>query len=208
MTPTMFLTAALLLPAAPLPKATAASGPAPYILQLKAGTDGKVKLQVMRTETVKMMTATVTAGPNGQQIVQQVEKEIPQTKMVMVELEELKDLKASTADGKELSPKEAAAKIGNGTMVLVSANGQKVDPAYTRMFKDEIVVLCSPDLVPTANVNSRFGRTGVINDNPPIFVNPPIIEAVPFPAPGGAGGIQIQVAPAVIQPLPPMPVKD
>src|SRR4051794_1410590 len=117
MTPTLLLAAGLLLPAAPIPKDAPPAGPAPYILQLKAGNDGKVKLSVLRTETVKQVMATVTVGPNGQQVIQQVEKDVPVTKSVLIEVEELKDLKAYTADGKELKAKDAAEKIGGGGLV-------------------------------------------------------------------------------------------
>ena len=50
---------AALSPAAPLPKDTAPTGPAPRVVELKPGTDGKIMITVVRTETVKLPVAAL-----------------------------------------------------------------------------------------------------------------------------------------------------
>jgi hypothetical protein len=103
---------------------------------------------------------------------------------MQVELNEIKDLKITTAGGKTVEIKEAMEKLKDGGVVVMSNDGKAVDPGFLRILKDDILVLSSPELV-TGGVSSSFG-TGVIR-----------IQG------GGPGGIQIQPLPAVIPPAAP-----
>ena len=197
---TTLLIAALLVPAAPVPRDTAPTGPAPYILNLKAGQDGEVKVTVMRTEKQKVTVFQVVGGPGGAQAVQPVEREVPVQKFVQLGLADLKDVKAYSADGKEVAIKDAVKKANDGGLFIASANGQKVDPVYLKLFKDDVLVFVSPDLVPQGG----YGYGGGMYPPPGLpFNGPGAIPAMPIalpPAPpiGGPGGaVQIQVLPAV-----------
>ena len=182
MFPAFYLTIALLAPGAPIPKDVAPAGPAPYILNLKSENDGKVRFSVRRTEKVKVTEVTIQLGPNNQQIPVQVEREVSVTTQVRVELAELKDVKVYGADGKEIDLKEAGKKLNEKAMAIASSNGAKVDPAFLKLFKDDILVLVSPDLQPIS-----MGFNG-----------PVMMPAMPLlPAPG--------VAPPLL--LPPRPVQ-
>lgn len=199
---TTLMTAALLVPAAPVPKDTVPTGPAPYILTLKAGNDGEVKVTVIRTEKQKVTMLRAIGGPNGAQQVQQVEQEVPVTKYQQLGLAELKDVKAYTADGKEVAIKDAVKKVNEGGVVVASANGQKVDPQYLRLFKEDVLVFVSPDLIPQGG----YGGYPMPSTMPVPAVMPAMPVAPPVAVP--LGRIQVQVAPAVELPPPLPPKKD
>ena len=160
MFPAFGLTLALLAPGAPIPKDVAPAGPAPYILNLKSEDDGKVRFSVRRTEKVKVTEVTIQLGPNNQQVPVQVEREVAVTTQVRVELADLKDVKVYGVDGKEIDLKEAGKKLNEETMAIASSNGAKVDPAFLKLFKDDVLVLVSPDLQPSAGQNNMFVMPG------------------------------------------------
>ena len=113
-----------------------------------------------------------------------MEREITSIRMLQIELGDVKDLQIFTAGGKPVETKDALAKIKDGAVVVVTTDGKKVDPNFLRVFKDETLVLVSPEFVGTV-----LPRTGVVR-----------------PLPIGPGGIQI--LPGVIKPLPaPLPVE-
>ena len=188
MFPALGLTLALMVPGAPVPKDVAPGGPAPYILNLKSENDGKVRFTVMRSEKVKVTRVQFQGGPNGQQVPVQVESEVTVQKHVRVELAELKDLKVYTPEGKEVDIKDAAKKLGETTMAIASTNGQKVDPGFLKLFKDDVLVLVSPDLTPTGPGYSGYNyppgaMPGVIMPLPAVQILPARIAPPPLPAP-------------------------
>ncbi len=189
MFPAFGLTLALLAPGAPIPKDVAPAGPAPYILNLKSEDDGKVRFSVRRTEKVKVTEVKIQLGPNNQQVPVQVEREVAVTTQVRVELADLKDVKVYGVDGKEIDLKEAGKKLNEKTMAIASSNGANVDPAFLKLFKDDVLVLVSPDLQPSAGQNNMFVMPG----------GPLMMPAMPLlPAPA--------VAPPALPP-PPRPVQ-
>jgi hypothetical protein len=201
MFPALGLTLALMTPGAPIPKDVTPGGPAPYILNLKSDSDGKIRFQVMRGEKVKVSTVTFQGGPNGQQVPVTVEREETVMKYLRVELAELKGLKVYSTDGKEVDIKDAAKKLGESAMAIASVNGQKVDSAFLKLFKDDVLILVSSDLTPNGGgFGGNIGFPGVM----PAFPVPgiQILPAPPLPPVQIAPPIQVvpQVAPA----LPPM----
>ncbi len=178
MFPAFALTLALMAPAAPIPKDVAPAGPAPYILNLKSENDGKVRFTVLRNEKVKVTRVQFQGGPNGQQVPVQIESDMQVTRYVRVELADLKDVKVYTTEGKEVDLKDAVKKLGDTTMAVASANGQKVDPAFLKLFKDDVLILVSPDLAPNGRANpaTATGWRGEVIMQPPGGV-------VPLPAP-------------------------
>lgn len=195
---TTLLAAALFAPAAPVPGGGTPTGPAPYILNLRPGSDGTVKITVMRTETQKVNVIQAIAGPNGAQQVQPVEREITTNRYVSVELADLKDIKVYSADGKEVPVKDAVKKVNDGGVVVVSADGKKVDPIYLKLLKEDVLVFVSPELVPQGGYG--YPMPGVRPGRPGVMPLP--APALP-PAPGG--NVQIQVLPALpLQPALPV----
>ncbi len=200
MFPAFGLTLALLLPGAPIPKDIAPTGPAPYILNLKSENDGKVRFAVLRTEKVKVTRVQFQGGPNGQQVPVLVESEMAVQKYVRIELADLKDLKVYTPEGKEVDVKDAAKKLGETTMAIASTNGQKVDPGYLKMFKDDVLVLVSPDLTPNGSAMSNYPPTmPAIGMMPPGAVRILPAPALP-PAPPLLPPAPVEVKPPVVKP--------
>jgi len=193
MFPALGLSLALLVPGAPIPKDVTPGGPAPYILNLKSDNDGKIRFQVMRGEKVKVATVTFQGGPNGQQVPVTIEREETVMKYLRVELAELKGLKVYSTDGKEVDIKDAAKKLGESAMAIASVNGQKVDSAFLKLFKDDVLILVSPDLAP--NAQGGFGGT----------IGYPGV--MPFPGGGGPAIMPLPAPPIRVQILPAPPVQ-
>ena len=53
---------------------------------------------------------------------------------------------------------DALKKLAKGGTVVVSIDGTKVSPACLRVFKDDVLVLMSPDLAVSARRNIRWKR--------------------------------------------------
>jgi hypothetical protein len=53
----------------------------------------------------------------------------------------LKDYTIHDAKGEKVKPDAALKRLTSGSVILVSANGQKVDPAYLRIIKDDTLIL-------------------------------------------------------------------
>jgi len=161
---------------APVPPAAPSGpvGPVPRLLGLKVA-DGKVTIPVTRTEKQQgagVVVVGINGNPNGGQFV--IQQDV--TKSVTVPLAEVKDLKVYTADGKEVPVADAEKQLKTGGTVVVSADGKKVDPRHLKLFRDDVLVLVSPELaLPTAG-EARLGAPG--------------LQIAP-----GAMPIQIQLAP-------------
>jgi hypothetical protein len=153
----------------PLPFRMAGS-PVPQLIELKAGDDGKVRIEAMRTEKRKVNVGA--AGGNPNQI-----REITMNRWLPVELSEVKDLAISTADGKKVNLADALKKLAKGGVVLVSGDGKPVDPKYLKLFRKDVLVLASPELIGSG----RFQRGGRLIA-PPIRIQPRAIQRRAIPA--------------------------
>ena len=180
---TSFVLSMALAAPVPPPAAPVAGGPLPRLLELKGDADGKVMVTVIRTE-VQKITVTV-AGPNGAPITST--REVPVSKIATVELGDVKDLKVTTADGRKVEPADAVKALKGGTTVVVSADGKPVSPNYLKLFKDDVLVLASPELV---------GLPPVL----PGGARPPFNRLPPLPLP-------IQIQPGQIQLVPLQPAQ-
>jgi riboflavin biosynthesis pyrimidine reductase len=178
---------ALCAPAAPVPKdapKTAVAGVAPRIVELKPNNEGKIVVQVRRTETVKALP--LPAGANAPRAVERTVNRIAQ-----VELSEVKDLKVMTAGGKSVELKEALEKLKDGGIVVMTNDGKPVDVAFLRVLKDDTLVFTSPELIGTGVTGFTSSTGGVIRAQPvPLPINP---------GNGAAPGIQIQILPGIIE---------
>jgi hypothetical protein len=82
---------------------------------------------------------------NGKQETSTVDREF--RRHADVPLSELEKLTVYTADGKEVNRATALEKLASGGLVVVTTDGEKVDPTYLKAFKDDTLVLVSPQLM-------------------------------------------------------------
>jgi hypothetical protein len=182
MAPTLLLATSLLLAGAPVPRdAPAPTGIALWIVDVKPGTDGKIMVQVLRTETVKVTTANGANGGAPQVVERQV------LKISNVELSDIKDLKITTAGGKRLELKEAMEKLKDGATVVMTSDGKPVAVQYLRILKEDTLVFSSPELI---GAGAPISSTGFIGDGGFVFGG----SIQPFSLPAHLRG-RIQLAP-------------
>jgi hypothetical protein len=171
-----------------------AAGIAPRVMELKPDSNGKITVAVTRTEMQKVAVA-VGGAAGGGAAPQPAVREVQVTKSMVVELNEVKDLTITSADGKKLDKEEALKNLKAGAIVVVSSDGKPVSPVYLKVFKDDTLVLTSPELA--ANNGLPRPSRGPIQA-PGIQIQP--------------GVIQIQIAPGAapavpVQPVPPPAAK-
>ena len=140
------------------------------MIQFSYTVDQTVAMTVSRLEAIKGENITVTA----------VEY---QTKTVPVSMNlNAKAIKATTADGKELSEEDLAKKLTDGAAVVRVYTA--FDPEWKRLFADDVIFLDA-----TANV-----RPGGV-------IRPGVVRPLPAPLPPGLPPIiekAVEVAPAPI----------
>ncbi len=137
----LFMTTVLFAPAPsaapPAKDAPAAEiGLPPRFLELKPNADGKIMVQAIREHR----PAPAPGAKRGLVVT-------GWTTVENVELANVKDLKITTAAGKEVTTEDAVKSLSNGGIVVVSADGQTVSPAYLKMLKGDVLVFVSSDLV-------------------------------------------------------------
>jgi hypothetical protein len=76
----------------------------------------------------------------GQAVTRTIEVAVP-TVTVMKKVVPLASVQAHGTDGKPIDAKRLRELLVSGTAVLVSADGQPVDPFYLRLLKDGTVIL-------------------------------------------------------------------
>ncbi|MCU0703462.1 MAG: hypothetical protein MUF18_05740 [Fimbriiglobus sp.] len=181
------LVAASVAVAAPVPKT--APAPAP-----KTGATITLATAKMNGELIQVsQTVNVTRIVQVQEVVKQdgqevtITKQVPQTQQVqqVVNLP-LKGIKASTADGKEISEEDLAKKLGDGAAVVQVPAG--FDPEWRKLFADDVLFLES------SGVRGGVVRPGVgIAPAVPLV---PVIRPLPgLPVPA--------VPPPAVDPVPP-----
>ena len=199
---TAFVLSITLSAPVPAPAPPMVTGPAPRILELKA-TDGKVQVLVTRMEKVQVGVGAAI-NPNGGAAPAVITREMPRAKMV--DLSEVKDLAVTTADGKKLETADAVKKLATGGIVIVSTDGKPVSPNFLKLFKDDVLVLVSPEL--TGPVGAS---TLPVKPFPGGNVRPLPAPIQPVPGiqilPAQPGVIQIQIAPGVVPAPVPVPEK-
>jgi len=202
-----FLAGVALSVAAPVPPPPSnvtppPTGPAPSLVFLKADENGKVLVQVIREEKVEVAPPIAPPQPAAARaiVLRQARRSMT------IELGEVKDLTITTVDGRKVSVEEATKRLEKGETVLIAPAGQPISPAYLKVFKDDTLILSSPELI-------GAGGTTIPNRNiqpRPVQIQPiqiqPAVPPVKVPAqPGGV--IEIQIGPAVEAiPLPAVPV--
>jgi hypothetical protein len=108
---------------------------------LSPAADGKIKVAVLRTEKRAPIPAGGAPGlPPGP-------REATITASVEVELGNVRDLAVFNTAGAAVSKEDALKALAKGGVVVVSADGKPVDPAFMGLFKEGTLVLVSPELV-------------------------------------------------------------
>jgi hypothetical protein len=167
--------------AAPVPKAPPPPAPkAGTTLQLSTAKMSGENIQITQMyDQVTYVSVQETIEQNGQQVV--VTRAVPQVRQVAQTYQmALKGVKASTADGKEISEEDLAKKLADTTAVVqVPAN---FDPEWKKLFTDDVIFL-QPG-------NAGVVRPGVIRGGPAILpaVPPgggPVLQPLPVPVPIG-----------------------
>jgi len=141
MYPSLVLSAALLTPAAPIPRDTVPStpGPAPQVLALKADATGTVR--VIGSIPMKVtITNTYFIIENNQQVQKHVEQDIVTSQYFNKTLSDCNG-KFTTADGTPLTLDEANNRVKNGATVLVSSDGKPIAKAWLRAATPDTVVM-------------------------------------------------------------------
>lgn len=173
------------------PDATAApTGPAPTLVFLKADGDGKVLVTVRRTTNNAAPPIAPANVPNAQARAIVVARAI---QVETVELGEVKDLTITTVDGRKVALEEALKRLQKGETVLIASAGQPISPAYLKVFKDDTLILSSPELMPPTAVAPPVRAMPV---QPGIRIQPAVIPPVPVP-PAAQKQVEIQILPAV-----------
>jgi hypothetical protein len=154
MYPSLVLSAALIAPAAPVPRDTApnTTGPAPRVLALKADSNGAVRvIGTIPTKVTVTNTHFVieTVVENNQKVQKQVQKQVEQDIVTSQYFNKaLADFngKFTTADGTPLTAEEATSRVKNGATVLASADGKPIAKAWLRAVDPDTVVMVAEGL--------------------------------------------------------------
>ncbi|HEY1189581.1 MAG TPA: hypothetical protein VGE74_18185 [Gemmata sp.] len=146
MYPSLVLSAALIAPAAPVPRDTVpnATGPAPRVLALKGDNSGSVR--VIGTTHVKQTIKTMQFVVEGnKQIQKPVEYDAVTTQYFNKTLSNFNGTFA-TAGGRTLTLEEATARVKAGATVLASSDGKPISAAWLRSVSPDTVVLVAEGL--------------------------------------------------------------
>jgi hypothetical protein len=140
------LMVALLFPPAPAPAAEEKpTGPSPVLVSAKVDQEGRLVCFVQTTE-YRPETRTVEVNVGGK-----VEK---RTYTVMVPVTtpsrtySLDKATMARAGGGKIDRKELATVLDKPTMVVLSANGKPVDPAYLKVLRKNTIILVVPAAAP------------------------------------------------------------
>jgi len=136
-----------------------AAGCPPRLMRLQADEAGKIMVTVIVNWKVKPTGVAGNRDGTGTRLLGTFP--VVQT----VELGDLKELTISTAAGANVALKDARQKLAGGATVVVSGDGKAVSAEFLKVFKDDTLVLVSPELV-----DARIG--GALDILPPL--NPPL----------------------------------
>jgi hypothetical protein len=117
-------------------------GPQPLQVLARMTKEGRIEIteQIMEARTEKRTRTTVVDGREVPvEYVVTTVKSVPRTRLLPE-----KGVKAYTAAGKEVDPKDLPDKLKKPAVVLMSWDGNKVDPFFLRVVKPDTLVLVPP----------------------------------------------------------------
>jgi hypothetical protein len=135
------LLAAVVL-AAPAPETPLPTGPAPQLAVVRLNSDGNL-VQRVTVEVAKEVLREIKKTIDGREVVVQ-QKFIIIEQTFVDEARAGKGLAAFDATGKQVPADRLPGLLAKDTLVLISADGNKLDPAYLRVIKDGTLVLVLP----------------------------------------------------------------
>jgi hypothetical protein len=135
------LTAVLLAAPVPGEKPKIPQGATPTIATV-AEIDKDAGTCTLRTTAVKLVPVNreVAVNENGM-IVKKVVTETRQVTSTQDQMVSIKDSPITDAEGNKVSEEDAWKRLTPGTTVVISADGNKVDPGYLAAFKKETLGL-------------------------------------------------------------------
>lgn len=142
--------AALAAPSVPVPKdaAPTPTGPAPWVVYLKADAGGQTMLMVSRVQKVTQ-ARQVTGIENGKRVTKIVREEVERPVASYVSLAD-QGAKFTTAAGAPVSAEAVQRRAQNGLVVLVSADGKPVEKGWLRAADPDAVVITADGLASIA----------------------------------------------------------
>lgn len=123
-----------------------ATPPVPQLLEVDVK-DGKSQVQVWRVKKVTELRVTVVEGKDGKFVEKREKREVEAPQLESVPLAKVNDLTIMTAGGKKLNVDEAEKRIAEGCVVVVSSDGKPVDAKFLKLFRNNVVILVSPEFV-------------------------------------------------------------
>jgi hypothetical protein len=138
----ILLTAVLAVPAQEAkeePSVPAPTGFAPQIVYVKPDADGVIRITVSRPIGKQSGPG---AGAAGSKVLQRVP------------LKDVKDLVITLPSGYKIETSEAEKRLSRGACVLISA-GKEIEPAYLRMYRNDVLILTSPELPTPAALRKK-----------------------------------------------------
>ena len=142
----LLLGAALAAPGAPIPKdaAPAPTGPAPWVLYLKADDTGRTQILVYKNQKVtqnRQVTETVDGKPVTKIVQETVDRILPNYVAL-----DATNPKFITAGGTTLTLDTVMKRAKDGLVVLVSADGKPVEKSWLRTVDPETLIISAEGL--------------------------------------------------------------
>lgn len=143
----LVLGAALAAPGAPVPRDTepAPTGPAPWVLYLKADDAGRAQVMVYKNQKVTQ-SRSVIETVDGKPTTKIVQEEVERMVASYVALDTINP-KFTTAQGATLTTDSVMKRAKTGFVVLVSADGKPVSKSWLRTIDPEAVIATADGLV-------------------------------------------------------------
>lgn len=157
----LLLSAALVTPAAPLPRDTdTAAGPPPRVVAVKADAFGAVRVTGYIPTKVTVTTTQITVETvveNGKQVQKQTQRQVEYDTVTTQHFSKALDEFGGTfrtADGTPLTAAEATTRVKGGATLLASSDGKPVAGAWLRGVAGDTVVMTAEGL---AHANLNWG---------------------------------------------------
>ena len=172
MLPSLALSAALLAPAAPMPRdaTPTPSGPPPQVIYFSNSTAPglrianapnpppvparKISLITYATKKVEVQQAVVKIV-NGKQQIERVKREVDQRVPTVKTLGERREV-FTTSDRSTITAEEAHRRFANGAVALISMDGKPVDAGWLRVMDRDVISIHSPEI--TSPVSTGYNR--------------------------------------------------
>jgi hypothetical protein len=184
---------AVLAQAPPEPAAAGAMPPQ----QVLASIDARGNLTLTQVscycpgEFMGMMAMPAPPVPEGEKAPAKAKPKVKVTNL-MVTMTEMpaKDVKAYTAEGREVPAEKLAELLAKERTVLVALDGKKVDPFHLKLYKDDTIVLVPPpNTVGTGGGSNPwgggYGGWGAVyapagpSTTPAVPIAPPLVKPLP-----------------------------